>query len=130
MNIKKISIMITLSLLLSSCIYEAGMRPTDQDPALWVSESPDIWFEVFEYDDQQEYQAVGYAINNGVETKFYVFFGYSSVVHFYDYENDEIDLMVGRCTFYKDKLIVKVVEGKDTLFHNAFNTLTFIRRSK
>ena len=120
-------IVIILVLSLTGCIYKPGERPTDYGPAFWVSSTPDIWFEVLEYDSEKEYQTVGYASYLGKTTKIIVFFAYSDKVSIIDFNDPDISYLLGSCIYGNDKLVVKVFEDKDQLFSGNYSTITFIR---
>jgi hypothetical protein len=118
---------IAIIMSLSGCIYKPGQRPTDYGPALWISEDPDIWFEVLEYDQKRNYQTKGQLTINGNAYSFSAYFNYASSVNFTDTEDYTKRYFKGSCIFGPDKLIVKVDPKYDYIFNGSVKEITFIR---
>ena len=117
----------------------AGKRPIDHNNSRWVSEDPDIYFEVS--DDYREItggRTYGKITIDRVVTEIRVSFDYGTTVQFADiaaYKVDEngrayIDgnmwLFIGRCKFSEDKLVVTVINNNDFL-DESIKKITFIK---
>jgi len=118
---------ISIILNLSGCIYKPGQRPTDYGPAIWISEDPDIWFEVLEYDQNRNYQTIGQLTLNGNVYNFIAYFNYASGVRFTDAEDRSNEYFIGSCKFGPEKLIIKVNPKYDRIFNGQVKEITFIR---
>jgi hypothetical protein len=122
--------LIVLSLVLSGCwnLY-AGQRPDELGPARWVSENPDIWFEVFDEDPETGYvQPEGQLTYEGNTYAFLVMFDNSKGIVLQSKSNDNIrSLFKGNCKFGPEKLIVTIIPVSDNVFDGKIKVITFIR---
>jgi len=145
-NIKKLSALLLVSIIafsFSSCDtnflnkilpgnYDAsfGKRPDYFPNTKWVSEEPNIWFEVIE-----EVNDIGES-NNVIKGEIYfedeklnfeAYFdmgiGFNIIVEAEDYEYNKT--IKGLCSFYSDKLIVEIEE--DFVFNNKYEQITFYK---
>ena len=130
---KILSMVLIFALLLNSCMYVPnGEYPFDYPAAMWVSEEPDIWFEVTDTTGRSD--AKGELTIGDEVYEIVMSFSYSYsvvVINGYDsvYSDKRNWLFRGRCKFGAEKLIVKI--DKDEKFPDIFNgevdEITFIR---
>lgn len=121
------------ALLLNSCMnIPNGEYPFDYPAAMWVSEEPDIWFEVTDTTGRRD--AKGELTIGDEVYEICVLFGYSNDMTVLNgYNADPTDnnnwLFCAKCKFGAEKLIVKI--KKDEKFPDIFNgevdEITFIR---
>lgn len=106
-----------------------GERPNDYPPAKWISETPDLWFEIPLFDDSsgrpERYE--GQLTIDGQGEVIYVAFGYIDQIYIVKENDDEPYTLEGHCKFSPEKLVVTVDKEKDTLLHGQYDTLTFVR---
>lgn len=122
---------IVLSLFLSGCwnLY-AGQRPVDLGPAIWRSEDPDIWFEVFDEDPEDGYvDPVGQLVYKGMEYSFWVMFDNANGIVMQRLDSGDT-LLMGDCKFGSDRLIVKILPKGDFIFNGTIKEITFIKYEK
>ena len=120
--------LIVLSLVLSGCwnLY-AGQRPVDYGPAIWRSENPDIWFEVFDEDPETGYvEPTGQLTYDGTTYSFWVMFNNANGVVFQSSEGKD-GLFMGNCEFGPNKLVVTIIPKSDYVFDGNIKVITFIR---
>lgn len=120
--------LIILSLVLSGCwnIY-AGQRPDELGPALWVSENPDIWFEVFDADPETGYvEPTGQLTYDGTTYSFWVMFDNAKGIVLQRLDNGDT-LLLGNCRFSPKKLVVKLMPKGDFIFDGTIQEIVFIR---
>ena len=125
---------IFLFIFSSSCDMHSGKRPYDYPPAIWVSEDPIMWFEIGKSDNSAYVpieKIFGYLILDGHNIEIEVFFDYGNGVYFNE-KNDALDRPTtrGRCTFSKDKLVVKIDKKRDFFLNGLYETIEFIRVPK
>ena len=132
---KPICIILTLIILsLCSCDVYAGKRPPEYDNTKWVSEDPDIYFEI---NDKYQYitgnSTYGQIFINGIVTEIIISFDYGAGIEFrpisaYDGAiNADIWLFKGDCKFSKDKLIVIVTNNEKGWLDDSIKKITFVR---
>ena len=120
--------LIVLSLVLSGCwnLY-AGQRPIDYGPAVWRSENPDIWFEVFDEDPEVGYvPPKGQLIYKGEIYSFWVNFDNADGVVLQRNDKEGL-LFMGDCKFYPEKMIVTLLPNADYIFNGKIKVIIFIR---
>lgn len=137
---------VMMCLLLSSCSdfdikdHIPGMwdpyldkRPPDYAPSKWVSEDPNIWFEVLAYDDysEQENSLHGEIIldNKIIEVLPYFNRHGSRMVTFYYGGAEGGALLQGSCRFSPEKLVITVDKKNDKVFRGQYDTITFVREA-
>ena len=124
---------IVLCLSLSGCwnLY-AGQRPDELGPAIWRSEDPDIWFEVFDDDSVTGYiQPEGQLVYEGNTYAFLVMFDNSKGIVLQSKSNDNIrSLFKGNCKFGPEKLIVTIIPISDRVFEGKVKEIIFIKYDK
>jgi len=125
-------------LLFSSCFYvsDSGKRPNDFPGTKWVSEDPDIWFEV-----KERYDMPGKLTVDGESIDIIVAFDFGAGMNIYEgtgksdcVDDDAIWIFFGRCEFSPDKLIVKphrqnkhTNDYKDLFLNYQYEEIIFIR---
>ena len=117
-------IVMFLIVVSSSCVdFNSGKRPNDYDNTKWVSTQPDIWFEV------HNRKCTGEATINDKVTKIYVSFDYGNTVEIYPMGKNSLDevLMIGRCKFSKEKLVVFVSKNEKGLADESVTEITFMK---
>ncbi len=117
---KLVSIIIIVSILVGCNIY-SGKYPYDYIPSKWISSSPDIWFSVDE--NSGVFPKGELKIENEVKN-ITVGFGYSNYASFT--YNEEL-LFSGFCTYYPDKLKVKIDKKKDFVFNGLYDEIIFVK---
>jgi len=127
---KKWLFLITISLLLSGCwnLYP-GQRPDELGPAIWKSEDPDIWFEVFDEDPVTGYvQPEGQLVYEGKIYEFLVMFDNSKGIVLQSKNKSSIrSIFKGNCKFSPEKMIVTIIPISDRIFDGKVKEITFIR---
>lgn len=132
-NLKRIISVILLSvtiLIFSGCILHQGERPTDYGPAKWISNDPNIWFEVLETDDKlgtNRMSPIGQIILGNRSIDFTMHFDGGITVYFYNADGKSGLLFSGTCNFSIDNLIVKINKNKDTVFNGEIDQIVFKR---
>ena len=145
---KKLAVGLCLSmfcLLAQGCVdFNVGKRPTDQNNTKWVSQNPDIYFEV-----NDEYGAVtgcntyGKTTVNGATTEIAVRFDYGTTVQFspisayhkgengsQSYIDGDDWLFIGRCEFSKNMLVVNVFNNSKGFLDDEIKKITFVKEEK
>ncbi len=125
-----ISYLLVTLITFCGCVFATdfygGKRPFDYGEAIWVSESPDAWFIVNSYEEDERYYRPKGEIVVGNETiKFALSFDRAVTVRFTDEKGNY--MLVGTCKFGPDKLVITVDKEKDTLFNGQYDTITFVR---
>lgn len=136
--------MVMVLFLLQGCAIDryVGKRPSDQDNTKWVSEEPDIYFEVSDkYADITGCNTYGKIVMEGIETEIAVSFAAGStrvkfrpVSSYHKEDNEEnsyIDgddwLFLGKCRFSNDKLVVTVSNNEKGFLDESIEKITFIK---
>lgn len=123
---------ILLCLSLSGCwnLY-AGQRPDELGPAIWKSDNPDIWFEVYETDPELGYvEPKGQLVYKGVTHSFIVMFNNADGIVLQSKDATGVRLISGRCKFYPNKLIVTIRDTGNYIYGDEVEVITFIRFEK
>ncbi len=126
-------IVFSLLFCLVSCTQDPykGKRPRDYGDARWVSVSPDIYFDIHDYNGSTErykikgvlkYKNQTIEIEVGFEKK-------STEVMFIKDNNQHEVLFLGKCVFSSDKLVVSVEPEYDYLFDGSIKEVTFIKQA-
>jgi hypothetical protein len=122
---------ILLCLSLSGCwnLY-AGQRPDELGPAIWKSDNPDIWFEVYETDPELGYvEPKGQLVYKGVTHSFIVLFNNADGVVFQSSDGED-GLFMANCRFGTKKLVVIIIPKSDYIFNGTVQEITFIKYNK
>lgn len=100
-------------------------RPTHCPGTQWISEDPDISFEVpDEYGTYWELDAV---LNmNGEKREVCLVFNPGVYVNVYDKTENGGKIFDGRCRFYSDKMVIEIDE--DVIFDGQYKTVTFYKQ--
>lgn len=120
-----------LLLTCSGCIAHQGERPFDYPPARWVSETPDLWFDVYSFDEYANriIELDGQLVLSEQSIDVIVWFNYTDVVTIRKKDSDNnLASLKGTCKFDPEKLIVTVDKETDTLLNGQYDTITFIRK--
>ncbi len=134
-------------IILQGCAVDmyVGKRPSDQNNTKWVSEEPDIYFEVSDkYNELTGCNTYGKVNINGVETEIAVSFALGSprvefrpVSAYHKSDNEEesyIDgnawLFKGNCNFSHNKLVVKIYNNDKGFLDDSIKKITFIKEEK
>lgn len=120
-----------LCVFLAGCwnLY-AGQRPDELGPAIWKSDNPDIWFEVYETDPELGYvEPKGQLIYEGEVYSFWVIFNNARGIVLQRNDNGR-PLFMGNCRFYPEKMIVTLIPNADYIFEGTVMEITFIRYEK
>lgn len=111
-------------------IPHQGERPFDYPPARWISENPNIWFDVVSHDGNpsRRSEPKGKVELTGRSVEIIVGFDITNRIFVRENINaSNPQGFNGTCKFNPEKLIVTVNKEKDTLFHGEYDTITFIR---
>ena len=139
MSLKKVGGKLKKALIICFCLFilitfggcvdfYVGKRPYDYGKATWVCESPDAWFIVNTFEDDEDFIYPKGEISIGNKTiKFTLSFGHGKEASFVD-ENDVV-ILLGTCKFDSEKLIITVDKKTDTLFNGQYDTITFIKNA-
>ncbi len=121
-------LILSVFLSLAGCIDQyAGKKPTDLGSAIWISEDPDIWFEVYEIAGDGYTAPTGQLIYNDITYHFTVIFNNNTGVGFWTDENLTQRYFWGVCKFSSEKLTVKISLENDSMFNGQVREITFIR---
>lgn len=131
MEKKHLLISIVLCFSLTACWNQyAGQRPDELEPAIWKSENPDIWFEVYEADPELGYvEPKGQLNYDGKTYSFWVNFNTANGVVLQSNDNGS-PLFRGNCKFSPEKMIVTIIPKSDRIFNGTVNEITFIKYEK
>ena len=110
----------------------AGKRPTDQGYGRWVSENPNIYFEVSEkFLELTGFRTYGQMVIDGVTTEIVVYFDYGTGMYVDELlsDGDRELLFGGTCNFSPDKLVLSINNKiKGSLeFDKSIKKITFIK---
>ena len=128
---KKISaIVIIICLLLQGCVdFNHGKRPSDYKNTRWVSETPDIYFEVNEdYDTVTKTNTYGKITEGENEFEITVLFDYGNGIVFCDLASGD-QMLRGTCKFSDDTLVVKVTKCEEE-WCSSVKKITFSKESR
>jgi len=126
---KNFFIILTLFILFSNCDVHSGKRPLDYPPAKWVSEEPEMWFEIGKSDNSAyspRENIYGFLVLDGHNIEIEVFFDGGNGIYF-NATSDFDKFTKGHCKFRSDKLIVKIDKERDGFLNGLYKTITFIR---
>lgn len=130
---KLLLISLILCLFLSGCwnLY-AGQRPDELGPAIWRSEDPNIWFEVFDEDPVTGYvPPEGQLVYEGKTYEFLVMFDNSKGIVLQSKNNSNIrSIFKGNCKFSPEKMIVTIIPISDRVFEGKVKEVIFIKYEK
>lgn len=107
-----------------------GERPEDYPPAKWISETPDLWFDVESpYEDATKaVEMEGQLMMEGQCVEVIVCFGYRDDIYIRrKEEKDEPCALKGHCEFSPEKVIVTVEKETDSLLNGQYETIIFVR---
>ena len=122
-------IILTFFIFFSGCDMHSGKRPYDYPPAKWVSEKPEMWFNIGKSDNSAytpREKIYGFLVLDGQTIEIEVFFDKGDGVYFNEI-NDFDTFTKGRCTFRSEKLVVKIDKERDNFLKGLCETITFIR---
>jgi hypothetical protein len=108
----------------------SGERPKDYAPSKWVSENPNIWFEVpaFEEGNSNTQTSLNGEIMLEDKTiKITVCFDGGRSVFIYNADSEGGLLLTGLCTFDPEKLIVEIDKKDDVIFGGKYEEITFVK---
>lgn len=130
---KFLALILIFPILLSCCFYipGAGKRPYDFDQTKWVSETPDIWFEIDDDIDKEfwlDFYGEAKIGDEYVEITVTFDYGYG----FYctkkgEEDNEEFEYFRGFCTFDEDQLTVKIKKSEDNLYDGQYKEIVFVK---
>lgn len=144
MRLKKLGILVVIITLFCTGCWKPNYdnEPSNMPGTRWVSENPDIWFEIPE-DRPEDGRYYGELTLGGEKVRVKITFGYFAPEIYivrWDKEvetnEDEIDtgvyetdipLVKGECDYQSDKCIVTLYADTDTLFNGKYETITFIK---
>ena len=128
-----ITLPILIFVLYSGCDMHSGKRPPDYHSTIWVSEDPEMWFEIGKFNEWGAYTSpekiFGYLILDGQNIEIEVFFDRGSGVYF-NPTSDFDKVTRGRCTFGPDKLVVNIDKERDNFLNGRWEIITFYRISE
>ena len=102
-------------------------RPTHCPGTQWVSEDPNISFQV--PDEQSCYWEIDGVLKlDGKEMKITMTFNPGVYVQVYDQTNNSGRIFNGRCRFYSDKMVIEIDE--DMIFDGQYKTVTFYKQDQ
>ena len=116
-------------------------EPSNMYGTRWVSENPDIWFEVPE-EKVEDGSYYGILSIEDSEMKIKVSFGYfaaeMTIVQWEGMELEsgeeytpvletDVPLAKGECDYQPDKCIVTIYPEEDTLFNGKYETIVFVK---
>jgi len=131
-NIFKFTVALFAIVLCTGCIPYQGERPFDYPPARWISQTPDLWFDVGDksvyQDATKELLLEGQLTTENQRMDVLVSFGAVDEI----YIKRKIDgakpcWFKGHCKFSPEKLVVTVEKDSDSLLNGQYDTITFIR---
>ena len=99
--------------------YE-DVRPSSSVSSKWVSEDPNIWFQVL-----SEEKIVGQTIYNGKYIDISVNFGRGKHIRIFSDEIGGGPDFCGLCKYGTEELKVKVYEDQDNIFGGKYNEIVF-----
>ena len=131
-NIFKFTVALFAIVLCTGCIPYQGERPFDYPPARWISQMPDLWFDVgdmsFYQDGTKEILLEVQLTTENQIIDVTVSFDYTDRI----FVVRKIDgakpcFFEGHCKFSPEKLVVTVEKDSDSLLNGQYDTITFIR---
>jgi hypothetical protein len=108
----------------------SGERPIDYPPARWISDTPNIWFDVVPYfkDENKEWSDLEGILETSEQSiKIIVWFPSTDVVVIREQVDKDNRWLRGTCKFSPEKLIITIEKEEDTLLNGQYDTITFIR---
>jgi len=135
---KRITIFIITALIittiLSSCgvDFYTGKRPIDYPNTRWVSQNPDIYFEVGKSGEITHAQIT---INGNIIELLCFFYIAEPIIAFHVIStsnltedlNSDTSLFTGKCNFNKDKLVVKIYNNSKGFLDDSIKEIIFLR---
>ena len=119
--------------VLQGCVdFNAGKRPAEYINTKWISDNPNVYFEVRE-EFMELYKTITYGeiFYNGNSIDVYVGFDMGKGVAIRElsncYDLSIPPLLRGLCEFGEDKFIVEVIEKDEKWFDEDLKEITFIR---
>lgn len=103
-----------------------GERPTDYPSTKWVSQSPELWFEV--PDEDSDAAPKGQIRIDDQTTELFVYFNGFKTAFFSKADGSGL-LFSGTCQFGSKKLVVTIDPEYDTLLDGRYKKLTFQRKA-
>ncbi len=126
-------ILLCLLCSLAGCMQDPykDKRPRDYGDARWVSVSPDIYFDIHDYNGSTErYKIKGVLKYNNQTIEIEVGFEKKSTEVMFIKDDDQREVLFsGKCTFSSDKLVVSIESKYDHLFDGSIKELTFIKQA-
>lgn len=133
-----------MCLFLTSCVdidnlsigckqdYYGNVKPQAYGPAKWVSDEPNMWFEVTTPpDDNSPFDVPlhGEMVLDDKIVKIAVFFNPANSIDIaIEKGKDQYEgSLLGLCKFGSEKLRVKVYKDRDELFNGKYRKITFVR---
>lgn len=105
----------------------SGDRPTDYPNSRWESTAPAMWFAVPEEENEEgDISPAGEATLEGETIGFTMSFDRAISVFFYGDDGQGV-ILSGSCYFGENEMILEVDKDSDTLFHGAYDLITFTR---
>lgn len=126
---KLVFVFIIICLLLQGCAdMNSGKRPSDYENTKWVSQNPNIYFEVSDdFSETTGTNTYGKITVGEMSTEITVLFDYGNGVIFRELSSGTgSQILEGTCTFSNDKLIVKVDNYEEAWF-DSIDEITFIK---
>ena len=103
-----------------------GSRPTDFPGTKWISEDPDIWFDVIvTNDDTGQRELQGVLNKDGILMNITLFINPNGTIFIFDASTGKGRIMTGMCNFYPGKLIVEIDKTAVNIFEGKYDTITF-----
>lgn len=119
-------------LLLVQCDNYVGERPLDYPETRWVSENPEMWFDIADlYGNPYDDYVYGTLISDGKQVEIRVFFDKGSGIYFASKNgNSDSPFTRGTCEFSSEKLIVTIDKERDNfeVMKGKFDKIVFIKQ--
>lgn len=130
---KSLFIIVSICIIItfSGCKPYQGKRPFDYPPARWISETPNLWFDVEStYEDATKItEMYGQLISKDQAIDIIVTFGYTNEIIIRQKDDSTNNNLTGHCQFSPEKLIVIVETENDSLLDGQYDSIIFIRTS-
>lgn len=105
------------------------IRPENQDNTIWRSEDPDIYF-IVPPETSENRELRGEVILDGEKYEIDISMGIEKMkISVFDdkYKTENGIAIKGKCTFKKDRVIVKVDKESDIVFNGKYSEITFYK---
>ena len=113
--------------------FYAGRRPTDFPLSKWISDSPNIWFEVPEIEENAPppdplYGKAEFA-GETIDIQFFFDRGITMRGYKVDSNDQFVLLFEGSCYFEKEKVTVTIDKETDILFEGKYDEIIFVKKN-